>query len=1062
MKIQSIRIHSRIHQIVCADCQGYKPLIHPNVPERQINEGEPLEITCTSIGEINVIYPEDDAQLEIVTSPHEIIPDDSTESSIKLKFRRESTVFGDTGWYGCADAKATISGNNDYNDPNVSWTYVFVKSNSRVFVEGAEFRSVVKTVGSTVILPCRPTSRDYHVTLIRGGMESSLDERWKFDPKIGFILKGGFTADTDVYACRVGQDDISAEISFIVKLLQTAPMTPPVISDEGLQHVTKGSSLHVKCSITIGIDNRHAFFWTTPRNSTSQKVLEPKSKPLGPNNHLLTSELVVDEVTYDDDGEYICRVKSHTDSSETKVDIHVYDPSIKYIDLTSPKQHFRLTEGSSVIFLANVSGYPMPKLTWFGPDGTEIKNSSETLIRDYQTRTTLNITKVGLKSMGVYYLQAINEATDRNLTFTLEVLAKPLAMVSVKPFYGLNESASFTCNVQSYPPSKISWVYSRCPNLPSLEDCQQNELKTSTNVIEESSYQQNAQVDTILDMSGKINCTACNELGCDSSEQNILVSDALGDSSFAIISPQGVKTVGDEISIMCAASIYNYTSVQWLDDNKIPIKESDRVRITVETTPFTHRTNLTISRLLKADGKTYTCEAMTDYGYRDEQVSTLFIEDPVMPSFAFTNLNETEVTLSEKEALMSRSLICDVHGTPKPTVTWYKNDQPLEGRDQQFTLISDNQMVIVKYLMESDSGRYSCVAENRSGKVTRYQDFIIKGPGLPKVLIASVVILLVILFILLIYFCIRVRREKAIRKQLFESGLAHFEEGALECINPELTVDDQAELLPYDRRWEFPRSHLKLGKQLGSGAFGVVMKAQARGIVADEPVTTVAVKMVRRDAEPAYIRALASELKIMVHLGQHLNVVNLLGACTNNIAKRELLVIVEYCRFGNLHNYLLRHRENFIDQVDHTTGKLDPTIGKDLLHRLSSISSNNRVKYAALSFSRSLDTTHHQTTTTTDCNGGSNSIAGGTTASVHDNNTEAVYFNANTQDVTGIHDATGNGNHNTVNSGESQPGWRSNYLGDYKDRHTKPVCTQDLLSWAYQVAMGMQYLSSRK
>lgn len=35
------------------------------------------------------------------------------------------------------------------------------------------------------------------------------------------------------------------------------------------------------------------------------------------------------------------------------------------------------------------------------------------------------------------------------------------------------------------------------------------------------------------------------------------------------------------------------------------------------------------------------------------------------------------------------------------------------------------------------------------------------------------------------------------------------------------------------------------------------------------------------------MRALISELKIMVHLGQHLNVVNLLGAVTKNIAQRK-------------------------------------------------------------------------------------------------------------------------------------------------------------------------------
>ena len=42
-----------------------------------------------------------------------------------------------------------------------------------------------------------------------------------------------------------------------------------------------------------------------------------------------------------------------------------------------------------------------------------------------------------------------------------------------------------------------------------------------------------------------------------------------------------------------------------------------------------------------------------------------------------------------------------------------------------------------------------------------------------------------------------------------------------------------------------------------------------------------------------------AELKIMIHLGRHLNIVNLLGACTVGLARRELWVIVEYCRSGS-------------------------------------------------------------------------------------------------------------------------------------------------------------------
>lgn len=72
-----------------------------------------------------------------------------------------------------------------------------------------------------------------------------------------------------------------------------------------------------------------------------------------------------------------------------------------------------------------------------------------------------------------------------------------------------------------------------------------------------------------------------------------------------------------------------------------------------------------------------------------------------------------------------------------------------------------------------------------------------------------------------------------------------FEEGNINGINPELTLDEQADLLPYDPNYEFRRENLKLGQQLGTGAFGVVFKATAKGIVAHEAETTVAVKTVK-------------------------------------------------------------------------------------------------------------------------------------------------------------------------------------------------------------------------
>lgn len=51
------------------------------------------------------------------------------------------------------------------------------------------------------------------------------------------------------------------------------------------------------------------------------------------------------------------------------------------------------------------------------------------------------------------------------------------------------------------------------------------------------------------------------------------------------------------------------------------------------------------------------------------------------------------------------------------------------------------------------------------------------------------------------------------------------------------------------------------GLTLGSGAFGIVRRGIAHGLVPGEAETTVAVKMTRR-ANEAAIRALAAELKV--------------------------------------------------------------------------------------------------------------------------------------------------------------------------------------------------------
>ncbi|TDH01053.1 hypothetical protein EPR50_G00176120 [Perca flavescens] len=113
--------------------------------------------------------------------------------------------------------------------------------------------------------------------------------------------------------------------------------------------------------------------------------------------------------------------------------------------------------------------------------------------------------------------------------------------------------------------------------------------------------------------------------------------------------------------------------------------------------------------------------------------------------------------------------------------------------------------------------------------------------------------------------------------------------------------------LPQDPRWEFSRDRLTLGKPLGEGCFGQVVMAEALGIDKDKAkeAVTVAVKMLKDDATEKDLSDLVSEMEMMKMIGKHKNIINLLGACTQD---GPLYVIVEYASKGNLREYLRARR----------------------------------------------------------------------------------------------------------------------------------------------------------
>uniref|UniRef100_H2QS34 Fibroblast growth factor receptor n=1 Tax=Pan troglodytes TaxID=9598 RepID=H2QS34_PANTR len=113
--------------------------------------------------------------------------------------------------------------------------------------------------------------------------------------------------------------------------------------------------------------------------------------------------------------------------------------------------------------------------------------------------------------------------------------------------------------------------------------------------------------------------------------------------------------------------------------------------------------------------------------------------------------------------------------------------------------------------------------------------------------------------------------------------------------------------LPLDPLWEFPRDRLVLGKPLGEGCFGQVVRAEAFGMDPARPdqASTVAVKMLKDNASDKDLADLVSEMEVMKLIGRHKNIINLLGVCTQ---EGPLYVIVECAAKGNLREFLRARR----------------------------------------------------------------------------------------------------------------------------------------------------------
>ncbi|NXY85292.1 PGFRB factor, partial [Alcedo cyanopectus] len=368
-------------------------------------------------------------------------------------------------------------------------------------------------------------------------------------------------------------------------------------------------------------------------------------------------------------------------------------------------------------------------------------------------------------------------------------------------------------------------------------------------------------------------------------------------------------------TIQVEVEAYPQPSIVWLKNNTTLTMESNsEFTITSRNLSETrYQTSLVLVRVKQEEGGFYTIRAFNE---DDDQELSFHLQ---------INVPAKVVDLKENNSVSSgeQTIICSAEGMPQPEISWSAcsdikwcstKGQPtrLLGNESAEIGLQTNAMYHAElqvYRVNSTLQLHKvdeplllrCTVQNFLG--TNSQDITLVPHALPfKVVIISVILALLVLTVISLIILIILWQKKPryeIRWKVIESVSSDGHEY--------IYVDPMQ--LPYDSSWEVPRDKLVLGRTLGSGAFGRVVEATAHGLSHSQSTMKVAVKMLKSTARSSEKQALMSELKIMSHLGPHLNIVNLLGACTKG---GPIYIITEYCRYGDLVDYLHRNKHTFL------------------------------------------------------------------------------------------------------------------------------------------------------
>ncbi|XP_029801562.1 platelet-derived growth factor receptor alpha isoform X2 [Suricata suricatta] len=669
---------------------------------------------------------------------------------------------------------------------------------------------------------------------------------------------------------------------------------PSILPNENEIVVELNSSFSLRCFGESEVS------WQYPTSEEENPSVEVRNEEN--NSGLFVTVLEVVNASAAHTGLYTCYY-NHTQTEENEIEgrrvyIYVPDPDVAFVPLGMTDYLVIVEDDDSAIIPCRTTDPKTP---------VTLRSSDGVVHASYDSRQGFN----GTFSVGPYICEAtVSGKKFQTIPFNVYALKATseldLEMEALKTVYKSGETIVVTCAVFNNEVVDLQWTYPgevKGKGITMLEEIKVPSMKlVYTLTVPEA---------TVKD-SGDYECAARQATREVKEMKKVTIS--VHEKGFIEIkpnfSPLEAVDLHEVKHFVVDVQAYPPPRISWLKDNLTLIENLTEITTDIEKIQeIRYRSKLKLIRAKEEDSGHYTIIVQNE----DDVKSYTFELLTQVPSSILDLVDDHHGSTG------GQTVRCTAEGTPLPDIEWMIcKDIKKCNNETSWTILANNISNIITEVHRQDrstvEGRVTftrveetiavrCLAKNLLGAENRELKLVAPTLRSELTVAAAVLVLLVIVIISLIVLVViwKQKPRYEIRWRVIES------------ISPDgheyIYVDPMQ--LPYDSRWEFPRDGLVLGRILGSGAFGKVVEGTAYGLSRSQPVMKVAVKMLKPTARSSEKQALMSELKIMTHLGPHLNIVNLLGACTKS---GPIYIITEYCFYGDLVNYLHKNRDSFLSQ----------------------------------------------------------------------------------------------------------------------------------------------------